>query len=162
MISRSSRLAVLGATALLTLAGAGVASAAQDPLPIGPHQYFSGVVNGQANTPTIRTDCAGPVSPGQTGHPVAGQYVEAVPASSTAAGTGYTGAAHTLQITLTTSSAGATGLIGSTTNYYAPLAIPTTLTVPCGGTGKVVLTPQPIGDTDRAATVTVNFISIGA
>jgi hypothetical protein len=42
-----------------------------------PKQYFTGVINGKdgnTTTPiTIRMACAGPIRPGQTGHPVAGQ-----------------------------------------------------------------------------------------
>lgn len=44
---------------------------------VGPDQFFTGVVNGvPGNTIvpiTIRMACFGPIRPGQTGHPMAGQ-----------------------------------------------------------------------------------------
>lgn len=166
MISRSavSRLAVLGAAALFTVAGAGAAAAApvQDPVAVAPQQFFSGTVNGSVSPASLRTDCVGPIVAGQTGHPVAGQSVEAVLANSTAAQTGYTGTlAHSLLVTLGDPSSTAAGVIGTTSNYFVPLDIPTTLTVPCGGTGEVTFAPQPTSPTAQSATVTVSFISIG-
>ncbi|MDI5963418.1 hypothetical protein POF50_000355 [Streptomyces sp. SL13] len=165
MITRStaSRLAVLGAAALLTAAGAGVAAAAvPDPVPVGPNQSFSGTVNGQATSAAIRTDCGGPIVVGETGHPVAGQSVAAVLGGSSTAPGGYTGTVgHSLLVTLDAATSTADGVIGTTTNYYVPLAIPTTLTVPCSGTGTVVFTPGPTSATARAATVTVAFLPVG-
>ncbi len=166
MISRSSvsRLAVLGAAALLTAGGSGIAAAAvQDPVPVGPQQFFSGMVNGENSPASIRTDCVGPVVAGQTGHPVSGQYVEAVLGDGTTTQSGYTGAsAHSLEVLLGAAPSSTTvEVIGSTGNYFVPLAIPTTLTVPCGGTGQVTFVPQPTSPTADPATVTVSFISIG-
>jgi hypothetical protein len=163
MISRSwaSRSAVLGAGLLLSVGSAGVAVAGgiQDPLPIGQNQYFSGLVNGQSTNAAIRTDCTGPITPNGKGHPIANQSVEAVQGTASSATSGYTGATRTLLVTLgaPVSSTNA-GVIGTTTSYYAPLAVPTTLTVPCSGSGTVTFTPQPLSSPARPATVTVVFL----
>jgi hypothetical protein len=59
---------------LITAVTAAPASAAIiDPAVIGPNQYFSGVVNGHTGHATINMACFGPIRPGQTGHPLAGQ-----------------------------------------------------------------------------------------
>lgn len=165
MISRSSVscLAVLGAGLLLTLGSAGVASAApvQDPVAVGPNQFFTGTVNGQAAPASIETDCVGPIVAGETGHPVPGQSVEALLANGSSTPTGFTGAdANSLLITLSAPSSTASDVIGTTSNYFVPLAIPTTLTVPCGGTGTVTFTPESASSTARPYTLTVNFISL--
>ena len=65
------RLAVAAVTAVGPQAGPAQAG------PVGPKQYFTGVINGKdGNTTipiTIKMACAGPGRPGQTGHPLAGQ-----------------------------------------------------------------------------------------
>lgn len=163
--SSVSRTAALGAGALLTIACAGIASAGtpvQDPIPVGPNAFFTAAVNGQANTAVIRTDCAGPVGSAQTGHPVSGQSVEAFRVNAgTSTKAGYTGAgANSLLVTLGGPSTGTTGPIGTLTSFFAPLAIPTTVTVPCSGTGTVVFTPKPANTTAVPYTVDVTFVSV--
>jgi hypothetical protein len=71
---------VVGA-AMIVAASAGVAPAwAQGPGagPVHPHQAFLGLINDSdgAETPvTVNMACFGPVRPGETGHPMAGQTV---------------------------------------------------------------------------------------
>jgi hypothetical protein len=162
--SRLSRSAVLGGGLLLALSCSGVAVAAvQDPVPVGPNQFFSGTVNGQVGTATIQTDCVGPVVSGQVGHPTAGQYVEAILADGSSSQTGYTGdSAQSLAVTLGSATSTASAAVGTIDDYYVPLAIPTTLTVPCGGTGTVTFTPTPsstsTGTPAQPATVAVTFL----
>ncbi len=159
--SSVSRAAVLGAGLLITLAGSGIAAAAvPDPVPVGPNEAFSGLVNGQGSVAGIRTDCFGPVSAGQTGHPLSGQTVEAVLDNPSSALAGYTGATgRSLVITLGNPVSSTAGMIGTTGNFFVPMAIPTKLTVPCAGTGTVVFTPETASSTSRPASVTVDFIS---
>ncbi len=164
MISRqatSPLLAITVGALLLGSAGTAAAAAVQDPLPVGPNQVFTGQVNGVADNAPIRTDCLGPITPGETGHPIAGQYVEAVTAAASSADTGYTGsAAQALQVTLTApASSTLTTLIGTLNSFYVQLPIPTTLVVPCSGTGLVAFAPTPTSPAARAATVTVDFLS---
>lgn len=83
---------VLAATALPALP----ASAAVEATPVGPNQFFTGLVNNVAGSATIRVTCSGTVHPGQTGHPVAGQTVQVQPAAGpTSADVGFTGSAGT-------------------------------------------------------------------
>ncbi|RAG85971.1 hypothetical protein DN069_09370 [Streptacidiphilus pinicola] len=156
---RSATLAAAVLGLATGLAGA-VAPAAQaaDPAPVGPNQFFSGLVNGSATDPAIQMACYGPVTPGELGHPLPGQSVEVLPAS--AAGTadvGYTGSA-------------ADGIVANfgptstalpvTLGYYAvPVAIPTGLVLPCSGTGTVVFTPEPGSPTARSATLPVRYVA---
>jgi hypothetical protein len=81
------------AAVILTAIAAAPASA-DVIIPVGPHQYFSGVVNGHTAQATIRMACFGPIRPGQTGHPFTGQTVEAVlDPVPTARDVGFTGSA---------------------------------------------------------------------
>ena len=163
MNSRQARVPLLATTVgALLLGSAGAAAAAfVDPLPIGPDQVFAGQVNGVPGNAPIQTDCLGPIAVGETGHPLPGQYVEAVPAPTSSAAAGYTGSAgRLLQVTLAGPvSSTPSNLIGTLSSYYVQLPIPTTLTVPCSGTGVVAFTPTPTSPTARAATVTVDFLS---
>lgn len=56
-------------------------AAAAGPQRIRPHQHFVGLVNGRSADAVVRTACAGPIWPGRTTQPVAGQTfaVEQVP-----------------------------------------------------------------------------------
>ena len=81
------------ATAALTLSvPAGAAVPPQGK--IGPNQVFAGSVNGQTGFATpvvVRMACFGPIRPGQTGHPLAGQTLEVFRPEVIAARTGFTG-----------------------------------------------------------------------
>jgi hypothetical protein len=162
-IRRSSFiLAAAGALAVAT-ATAAAASPVQDPVPIGPNEFFSGLVNGSgglSSPAVIKTDCFGPVVVGQTGHPLPGQTVEVVLAPSPVnSAEGYTGSASSITAFLTSpNSAGAAPeLIATFTSYYVAEPIPVTLTVPCYGPGTVSFVPTPPNSTGHPATVSVEF-----
>jgi len=143
--------AALTALAALFLA-AGSAAAEQR---IGPNQQFAGVVNGSAANATIFVVCPGPVVPGQTGHPVAGQGVQVVLNT----GGGFTGsAANSIVASFGPSSTTAQALVFK--EYGVPQDIPTTFFLPCGGTGTAFFAPQPTSPTARSATVRVTFVNI--
>jgi hypothetical protein len=133
------------------------ASATAAPVPIGPNQYFSGLVNGTHNNAVIKMVCPGPSS-GQLGHPASGQTVSVTQLASTTAG--FTGSlANSIAVTFGTQS----GTAGITLKYYdTPAAIPTTLLLPCSGTGQVRYDPEPTSPTARADVVTVTFVNIAA
>src|SRR5579864_6920914 len=66
------------------VAGLALAACVATALPasagrVGPNQYFTGVINGHDGNTTIpiviRMACFGPIKPGETGHPEAGQTV---------------------------------------------------------------------------------------
>lgn len=156
-------LATTGALAIATAAAA-AASPVQDPVPIGPNEFFSGLVNGSGGLSTpavIKTDCFGPVLQGETGHPLPGQTVEVElapsPVSSLA---GYTGSSSSITAYLASpnSAAAAPQLIATFTSYYVAEPIPVTLTVPCFGQGDVAFVPTPPTNTGHPATVNVMFV----
>lgn len=150
--------ATIGAAIWCTMAATASATAAS--VPIGPNQYFSGLVNGTRDNAVIYMICPGPAFPGQTGHPEAGQSVSVTQLVPTPTFGGFTGSlANSIVVTFTTQSS-VTGI--TLKSYDTPAAIPTTLVLPCSGTGKVAYTPEPTSPTARSDTVTVTFINIAA
>jgi len=45
-------------------------------------------------------------------------------------------------------------------SFFAPVAISTTLLLPCGGTGVVSFVPLPTSPTARGVAVTVTYVNI--
>jgi hypothetical protein len=159
--------ALVFAFALTALAApAASATAVLDPGPVGPNQYFTATVNpGSASTgttPVIVVACPGPV--GGTGHPIAGQSVEASlllpPITSTAVG--FTGsAAHEIDVLFSGSAVTpATNPPIVISTYFVKVPIPTTLNLPCGGTGVVSFVPIPTSSTARGYAVKVEYANI--
>ena len=144
-----------------TVAGAVVATAtpAAAADPIGPNQYFAGVVNGQTGQSTIRIACLGPVRPGQLGRPLPGQTVMVRRASSTSpTQVGFTGAAARSIVAFFSPSASNDPSV-TMTEYGVAAAIPTHITLPCTGTGRVFFLPVPSSSTARSTSVAVTFVS---
>jgi hypothetical protein len=167
MLSRTgSRVAV--ASAVMLVAGIALATPAMaDGGQVGPKQYFDGEVFGLTSASAqdvIQVSCAGPAT---TGHPVAGQYVAAhqffPPIATTYGYTGNSGAEIDVNLiysigTITV----ATPTFAKLTYYDTKSEIPTSLTVPCSGTGVVVFTPSPDPDgSGIASDVNVTFESSG-
>lgn len=162
---------VAGLLAIGPAAAAATMGPIPSPPPIGPNQYFSGLVNGSdgiTSPAIIKTDCIGPVTPGQTGHPTAGQTVEVVLAQPTGAGgdLGYTGNANSIAAALAwpwPSATTAPAPVATFSSYNVAEPISTKLIVPCGGQGGMLFIPgsaissgsaNPPG---RTATVVVTF-----
>jgi hypothetical protein len=141
----------------------GVGGAATHPK-VGPHQYFAGSVNGSLGRPTpaiIRVVCPGPEA--QQGHPVSGQTVVVGPAVSTATTVGYTGnGATSISAFFGPPPPTATGPSQvSFRRYGVPKAIPTSLSLPCQGTGVVTFIPFPESPpTSRSASVPVEYENV--
>jgi hypothetical protein len=129
-----------------------------DPAPIGPNQYFDGLVNDHAGQANILMGCGGP---SQTGHPLAGQTVKVFPAPApTTSDLGFTGsAANAIAVRFPSPTVTNTPVI--LRDYAVSAPIPTSLTLPCSGSGTVAFVPQPTSSTAHTATVKVTFISIG-
>jgi hypothetical protein len=149
-----------GSTATLSMAVGGAALAApvrpvQDPVPIGHNQDFSGYVNGHPpGAVVIRVACAVGAT---TGHPLGDQPVEVKPvAASSAADVGFTGSKGD-KITASLSPATAATIIASFTSYYVKKDIPTSINVPCSGTGTMLFVPSPTSKTAKTAKLTVTF-----
>lgn len=126
---------------------------------VAPGQAFTGRVNGSFSHATVIVICPGPA---RTGHPAAGQTLEVLsPLPPVVAGT--------------TISVGQTGTLGraivarfsddrsqATTfhDYFVDLPIPTTLVLPCTGTGRVAFRPAPFGPGARTSVVSVTYVSL--
>jgi hypothetical protein len=167
VLSIVRRVAVPFAALVAVVALGGTANAVIDPAPIGPNSFFTGDVNGASQNGIIKTGCAGPVQPGQKGHPVGGQFVAVIPGASSSANVsvGFTGSVGN-EVTVyleTPTSASPIGiaLIGTLRDYVVHLTIPTGIFVPCNGPADVVFVPGPPSATAKSAVVHVSLISIG-
>ena len=165
MRSKQRRLRTYGTIAVITLLGGAVglpsAAATVDPAPIGPNQFFTGQVNGASDSAVIKVICPGPVTAGETGHPISGQTVDVLPGtSSSPTGVGYTGSAadHVVVDFGPTSTTTPVTL----SSYAVQAAIPTTLDLPCSGAGKVNFVPAPASSTAQTATVAVTYGNIAS
>ncbi|HTD51184.1 MAG TPA: hypothetical protein VK771_11320 [Acidimicrobiia bacterium] len=148
---------------------AGPASAATVVLPpqgkVGPHQVFGGLVNDQSGIGTpapIHMACFGPVRPGEKGHPMAGQSVEVFRPEAIVGHFGYTGARGNHIVAFfgppPPAPVAATASTVTFTKYLVKKPIPTSLELPCFGTGTVTFVPMPQGPLDtRDATVRVSY-----
>jgi hypothetical protein len=156
-----------GALAAPASAQTGTAASHGAAIPVvlvGPNQYFSGYINGSPpGQAIIQTNCFGAIQPGQTGNPLPNQTIEvrlASPAGSVA-DLGYTGnvsnaASESIVATLGPSAA-APSVIGTFTAYDVIEEIPTTVTVPCAGSGVATFTPSPASPGSFPATLDVTF-----
>ena len=152
LIAAATAMIVVG-TALPATAGGVI-----DPAPIGPKTYFVGEVNNMTGPATIQMACFGPSVPGQTGHPLAGQTVTALPVTTpTSTTTGYTGTAATA-ISVSLTSPVLSNLPIVLHDWVVSVAIPTTLILPCYGTGTATFTPVPGSSTARPATVAITYV----
>lgn len=164
-LPRASVIAVLTAT-IAMLASATAAGASW--VRVDPHDFFTATVNGstgQSAPVTIFVACAGPVQPGETGHPLGGQTVRVKQVPPPPAGTatiGYTGDRGTSIGAFfgpPPPSAGA----GSGASYVSFQAfrtkpIPIELELPCSGTGQVTFVPLPLLPPARTIAVPVKFV----
>lgn len=102
--------------------------------------------------------CFGAITPGQTGHPFAGQTlaVRRAPNTSTSGVTGASTASVGVFFgVLPPSVSGATSLVDFT--RYGTRAIPTSLTLPCAGTSTVYFVPLPV-EPSKLYAVPVSFV----
>ncbi|WNI14431.1 hypothetical protein [Actinacidiphila sp. ITFR-21] len=156
------------AVAALALAAvtAGTASAAADsgsptpvPRPIGPHQAFSGLVNGVNVGAVVKVVCAGPVTTASTGHPVADQTVAVQFVPDPAPTSGFTGdsADHAL---VEFGAATSVSSILQLSAYGVPAKIPVGLNLPCSGTGTVAFVPAPTSASARPSLIKVTYVNV--
>jgi hypothetical protein len=139
----SVRILSVLATAVAALTAGGPAVAAT---PIGPGQHFIGIVNGvkadpaSAAYPVVYTVCPGPVGGARTG-PVAGGQSVAV--TQVPSGGGYTGWFSSVNVWFVQDAAAGGPRQITLTSYDTKAAIPTTVRVPCDGTGQVEFSSCP-------------------
>jgi len=148
---------IAAAMGLSIAAAASAAVGPQDPVPIGSNEYFRGFINSHPpGKAVITVICPGPVN---TGHPAAGQTIEVETAQPTSTfDLGYTGSAGR-KIRATLAPAATTTILASFTSFFVPKTIPTSITVPCSGTGKVVFRPSPTSSTAKSAVLPVTFMA---
>jgi hypothetical protein len=165
MLSLRRSSAILGLT-VAAVTAMGLQAAPAQAIPVGPKQYFTGVINGKpgnTTTPiTIKMACFGPIHPGQTGHPMGGQTLAVHQLFPPAPGSlGYTGTDSKIGVFFTAPPPAAAQANATTpvfTRYDRPQPLPTSLTLPCAGTGTVWFTPIPVVPPSRAATVPVRYV----
>ena len=151
-------LAVVTATAVV-IGGASGAIAATHV--VKPHQHFIGLVNGSTGRPTpavIQMACFGPITPGQTGHPFAGQTVAVhrVPPSPRSGLTGPHATSIGVFFGTLPPSGGSSSPIDFTT--YGTLPIPTSETLPCAGSSTVNFVPIPVEPGSRYFAVPAYYV----
>jgi len=154
------------------VAGLALAACVATALPasagrVGPNQYFTGVINGKdGNTIipiVIRMACFGPIKPGETGHPEAGQTVavhQLFPPSATPT-LGFTGNDSEIGAFFNAPPPAGAPIAATTpifTRYDRPQPLPTSITLPCAGTGTAYFVPIPVIPPSRAATVPVRYV----
>jgi hypothetical protein len=127
---------------------------------IGPHQHYIGLVSGEHVNAVIYVVCPGPATLHRTGPPAGNQTVSVRRAR---AGGGETGSiAHEIWAEFNKDVVHVVGF----TRYHTAEAIPTTLQLPCEGTGTVTFTPCfgtiPCATDARDDVVPVSFINIAA
>jgi hypothetical protein len=128
--------------------------------PIGPNQHYVGIVNGKHVGAIIDVVCPGPAGGNRTGPPTSNQIVKVVRVSS---GGGDTGSiAHEVWAEFNKD---ALHVVGFTT-YNSPKAIPTSVRLPCSGTGTVTFTtcfgtlPCAANAKDNVVAVTFENIAV--
>ena len=154
-------LPVAAAEAVAVAAVPADAAPIHNPIPIGHRQHFEGMVNGHTPRAHINVICGGPAT---TGHPGRGQTVRVVRVIPPFTRyQGFTGsAANRIAARLTWPTATGSPLrIASFTSYGVNMPIPTSIKVPCSGTGTMVFVPLPGSTSARRAIVHVSFQSLG-
>jgi hypothetical protein len=122
--------------ALLT-GGSAVASANQA---IRPDEHFIGLVNGSNVKAVVYTVCPGPIWPGRTGAVAGGQDLAV---ARVGAGHGYTGLFSQVYAWFVQDSSGNAPVQVKFARYGTQRTIPSTVQVPCDGTGKVEFSSCP-------------------
>ena len=156
------------ALGLMILAGSVMVLPAGAAVRVGPDQFFTGVVNGHdGNTATpiaIRMACFGPLTPGETGHPMAGQTLavhQLFPPTATGPSLGFTGNDAEIGVFFNAPPPVRPGDVTTTPiflRYDVSKRLPTSLTLPCAGTGTAFFTPIPVVPPSRTASVPVEFV----
>jgi hypothetical protein len=167
MTRRLSALAVLvAATIGLGITTAGAAPAGHAHPRVGPNQAFVGLVNGSTGQPThavIRVACPGPAS-GTTTHPLPDQTLAVSLPAAVAPTVGRTGpdAKHiSAFMGIPPAAASSTDGIATFTHYGRTKPIPTTLNVPCSGSGYITFIPFPrVPGETQAFVVPVDYDNI--
>jgi hypothetical protein len=125
---------------------------------IGPRQTFFGLVNGAASGAKITVVCPEAVQPHEMGHPANGQTIAVrSPAPSTTASASTGTKATSIVAEFSTPSATAASSVVFA--RYGSKQIPTTLLLPCIGSGTIVFSPVPTSASARSETMAVTYVT---
>ncbi len=154
-------IAVVAAALVMSLSTGGTLAWAQSPKgsSVGPHQFFVGTVNGLAANAVITVVCPGP---SDVGHAVSGQTLQVNAAADTGTNVGFTGSKAKKIVADLAIAKKANGSLATFTRYGVPKPFPTSLLLPCSGTGIVIFDPTPGSKTAVAYEVSVTFENEGA
>jgi hypothetical protein len=133
---RVAKLLVAAGLTLTVTAGAAGATSR-----VSPYQHFVGLVNGWTANAGIRVACPGPAMVGRTAGVLSGQTMSVTKKPS---GHGYTGLFNHIYawfVPATGTTSPPTML--TFTEYATPQAIPSSIQVPCGGSGQVEFSSCP-------------------
>ncbi|MBV9285235.1 MAG: hypothetical protein JO176_11505 [Acidimicrobiia bacterium] len=144
-------LAALGAAVVAVAASGAVIPQGR----VRPNLQFGALINGRGSTATVSMGCFGAVRPGERGHPMNGQTLEVFRPEALRV-QGYTGANATSIVARFSDDPSVTV---SFNRFGVTKALPTTLSLPCSGSGQVTFTPEPLSPSARAASVTVGYAS---
>jgi hypothetical protein len=161
MSSRLVKVFVLGGFTAGTIVGSlawdGSAGANPTAGVIRPDQTFFGLVNGSASGANIKVACSQAVRPGEMGHPVSGQSIAVRSPSPSTVSSGDTGGrGRTIIAGFVTTSSSAPSSV--TFTHYGSQPLPTTLLLPCLGSGTIVFSARPTSSTARSETMAVTYI----
>lgn len=164
MLGKLTRV-MIAAAACAVAAPVAVSAAASSPtlaVKVGPKQDFAGLVNAKTSNAVIHVLCPGPVN---TGHPLSGQTAAVAPVvDPITPNDGVTGTAATsigAWLAWPTTVAPPPPAYIATFARYRTMPIPTSITVPCSGSGEMLFLPSPGSPTVKAATVNLTFVNIG-
>jgi hypothetical protein len=133
-------------------AAPGVAHAA----PIGPRQYFFGTVNGNHSRAVVYVICPGPVGGDRTGPPLADQPLGVLRVGP-GQDRGYTGGgARAIVVGFADDPSARVRL----DQYGVTKPIPTSLALPCDGTGVIRFQSVPATSTSVPDDITVTYQNI--
>jgi hypothetical protein len=160
--TRRTRVATAAAAVVASLAAVVPATAARaEPVvsPVGPNQYYVGVVNGTSDRAVIRMECPGPIpSPTRLGRPLPGQTVAVRQVPGVISNVGFTGSAGREIVAFFSPSASGDPSVVLTA-YGVNQEIRRSILLPCAGSGFVIFFARPFSSTTRSVTVPVTFVS---
>lgn len=129
---------------------------------VAPKQDFRGLVNAKTSKAVLHVFCPGIA---KTGHPLPHQTVGvALVIDPVTPNDGSTGTAATsigAWLTWPTTVAPPPPAYIATFTSYRTMRIPTSITVPCSGSGEMLFLPAKGSSTVKAATVSLTFVNIG-
>jgi hypothetical protein len=126
---------------------------------VHPHQFFVGAVNGVSTEAVIKVLCPGPAN---TGHALSGQTLQVNLAEGGGPDLGFTGTKAKAIVATLAFAKNVTGSLATFRRYGVAAPFPTSLILPCSGTGIVSFDPTPGSRTAKAYDVDVTFENEGA